>query len=159
MNAPTPLPVYFAYGSNLDPEQMGARCPGHKVLCRAILHDHALVVRGHSRSWGGAVATVEHAPGSMVHGVVFELTPGHYEALDHYEGYLGPQHPDNFYDRVRRTVQLELNEPLEVETYVMRPRPSGLPSRRYRWAILDGMRRHSLAAVAMQAIEATPVCD
>ena len=160
MGAPmTTLPVYFAYGSNLDPGQMSARCPGHRVLCRAILPDHALVFRGHSKRWGGAVATVEHAPGSMVHGVVFEMTPEDYASLDRHEGFEGPQHPDNFYDRVRRTVQIEIHEPLEVETYVMRPRPAGLPSRAYRWAIVSGMRAHSLAPAAIAAVEATPVCD
>ena len=63
---PVPLPVYFAYGSNLDPDVMRARCPAHRYLCRAILHDHVLVFRGRDPEWGGAVATVEHAPGSMV---------------------------------------------------------------------------------------------
>ena len=156
---PVPLPVYFAYGSNLDPEVMRARCPAHRYLCRAILHDHVLVFRGREREWGGAVATVEHAPGSMVHGVVYELTPADYDFLDRAQTYLGPQHAANLYDRVRRTVVLELNEPLEVELYLMRPRPSGLPSRRYRWTLLTGMRRHSLPAPVIAAIEATPVCD
>jgi hypothetical protein len=156
---PVPLPVYFAYGSNLDPETMRARCPAHRFLCRAILHDHVLVFRGHDREWGGAVATVEHAPGSMVHGVVHELTASDFESLDRVQTYLGPQHTANLHDRVRRTVVLELNEPLEVETYLMRPRPAGLPSRRYRWTLLTGMRCHSLPAPVIAAIEATPVCD
>ncbi len=154
-----PLPVYFAYGSNLDPDVMRARCPAYRLLCRAILHDHVLVFRGRDREWGGAVATAEHAPGSMVHGVVYELTPEDFVSLDRVQTYLGPQHAANLYDRVRRTVVLELNEPLEVETYLMRPRPTGLPSRRYRWTLLTGMRRHSLPAPVIAALEATPVCD
>ena len=101
MPAPPPLPVYFAYGSNLEPDQMRARCPGSRVLCRAILPDHVLVFRGFSRDWEGAVATVEPAPGEVVHGVVFEVTPADVESLDRYEGYLGPQHAANLYDRVR----------------------------------------------------------
>ena len=54
---------------------MRARCPQSRVLCRAILPDHVLVFRGFSRDWEGAVATVEPAPGEVVHGVVFEVTP------------------------------------------------------------------------------------
>jgi len=159
MPAPTPLPVYFAYGSNLEPDQMRTRCPESRILCRAILPDHVLVFRGFSRDWEGAVATVEPAPGEVVHGVVFEVTPADIDSLDRYENYLGPQHAANLYDRVRRTVQLELNEPLVVETYIMRPRPAGLPSRRYRWAILSGMRKHSLSPHAIATVEAVPTRD
>jgi gamma-glutamylcyclotransferase (GGCT)/AIG2-like uncharacterized protein YtfP len=153
------LPLYFAYGSNLEPEQMERRCPGHRVLCRAILHDHALRFHGFSKSWGGAVATIEHVPGAMVHGVVFELTPANFEALDRYEDCRGEGHPDNFYDRVRLPLQLEFGETIEAFTYIMRPQPAGRPSRAYRWAILTGMRHHSLPTIAIEPLEAMPTVD
>ena len=48
---------YFAFGSNLDQEQMRARCPSAKLLGPAVLPGHALAFAGYSHRWGGAVAT------------------------------------------------------------------------------------------------------
>ncbi|MGH7725375.1 MAG: gamma-glutamylcyclotransferase family protein [Candidatus Eiseniibacteriota bacterium] len=153
------LPLYFAYGSNLEPEQMEMRCPGYRLLCRAILHDHVLRFQGHSRIWGGAIATIEHTPGAMVHGVVFELAPDQFNALDRSEGCVAPGHPDNQYDRVQLPVQLEYGEWIQVFTYIMRPQTPGRPSRSYRWAILKGMRHYSLPITAIEALEAEPTVD
>lgn len=157
--AATVLPLYFAYGSNLEPVQMERRCPGHRVLCRAMLHDHALAFHGTSRDWGGAVATCVPAPGRTLHGVVFELTAAHFAALDAYEDCHGPGDPRNLYHRVRVAVELENREAIEVFTYVMAPAPPGRPSRAYRWAILSGMRHHGLPAAAIDELERTKTID
>ena len=152
-------PLYFAYGSNLEPRQMAARCPGHRVVGRAVLRGHGLRFRGHGRDWAGAVATVEPAPGHDVHGVVFELTDVHYASLDGYEGYDGPGAATNLYDRVPARVEIEGGDAADVLTYRMRPAPEGAPSRRYRDAILAGMRPHGLPATAIAALEAVPVAE
>src|SRR4030095_9407406 len=34
--------LYFAYGSDLDPAEMKAMCPGHHVVGLALLADHRL---------------------------------------------------------------------------------------------------------------------
>ena len=155
----TSLPLYFAYGPNLEPREMELRCPGHRVLCRAILHDHALRFHGFSKARGSALATVEHAPGESVHGVVYELAPGDFPLLDHSEGCLEPGHPDNRADRVQLPVGLENGEPVEVFTYILRPEAPGRPSRAYRWAMLAGMRHHGLPPSAIAALEAEPTAD
>lgn len=147
---------YFAYGSNLEPRQMAKRCPGHRVLGRAVLRDHAIRFRGYGRDWAGAVATVEPLPGHDVHGVVFELTEAHYRALDQYEGRDGEGAPTNLYDRVPVRVRMEDGRQVEVDTYVMRLDPEGTPSRRYRDAILAGMRHHGLPAEAIAELESHP---
>ncbi|MEO6463813.1 MAG: gamma-glutamylcyclotransferase family protein [Candidatus Eisenbacteria bacterium] len=155
---PADLPLYFAYGSNLDPAQMEIRCPGHRVLCRARLHDHVLAFHGESRTWGGAVASVDPRAGSIVHGVVYELGAGDFERLDRAEGYVAPGDSRNSYERVQMPVELENGEMLEVFTYVRSgPEPAGLPTRDYRWAILSGMRHHGLPAEAIAAVSALEV--
>lgn len=156
---PSELPLYFAYGANLDPEQMMLRCPGFRYLCRAILPDHALQFQGFDRTWGGALATIEHTPAAMVHGIVYEIPPAQFEALDRAEGCLGPGHADNVYDRVQLPVELENGEAIEVFTYLMRPFPPGRPSRAYRWAMLVGMRRYGLPPPVIAALEAEPTVD
>lgn len=145
--------LYFAYGSNLDPAQMAERCPGHRVVGRAVLPDHVVRFRGYGRDWEGAVATVEPLPGHDVHGVVFALTPEHYASLDFYEGYDGVGAVSNLYDRVPRRVRMENGAYVDVLTYVIRPLAQGAPSRRYRDAIVRGMRHHGLPAAAIAEIE------
>ncbi len=156
--APAAPALYFAYGSNLEPVQMAARCPGHRVVGRAVLGDHALAFRGYGRDWAGAVATIEPRAGSRVHGVVFAITEAHYAALDEYEGYDGPGAASNLYDRVAALVEMEDGRTVPVETYAMRPgqEPAGAPSTRYRDAIVAGMRHHGLSAAAIAALEAVP---
>jgi hypothetical protein len=153
------LPLYFAYGANLDPRQLELWCPGHRVLCRAILHDHAVRFHGFSKTWGGATAAIEHAPGQSAHGVVFELSPAGFVALDRAEGCLEPGHPDNLADRVQLPVELENGESIEVFTHLPRPLPPGLPSRAYRWAMLVGMRHHGLPASVIAALETGATAD
>ena len=65
---------YFAYGSNLDPDQMLLRCPDHVVVGLAELRDHRLVFPLTSHDWGGGVASVGVAHGSTVWGMVYDLS-------------------------------------------------------------------------------------
>ena len=65
---PAPPPrLYFAYGSNLAFRQMATRCPGSTYVGRAVLPDYRWQIneRGY--------ANILPAPGSSVHGLVFEL--------------------------------------------------------------------------------------
>lgn len=79
--------LYFAYGSNLDPRQMRARCPGADVAGRAVLANHTLAFGGFSRRWGGAVATVLRARrGGHVEGLLYLLPRTDLLALDGFEG-------------------------------------------------------------------------
>ena len=153
----TKPPLYFAYGSNLNPVQMAARCPGHRVLGRASLPGYALRFRGYGRDWAGAVGTVEPAPGQVVHGVLFELTPEHYATLDEYEGYDGPGAASNLYDRVEIEVVREDGTSVPCLTYVIRPLAEGLPSRAYRDAIVAGLLHHGLPAEYIAAVSSFAV--
>ncbi len=136
---------YFAYGSNLDPEQMKSRCPGHRELGRARLVDWKLFFRGQSERWdGGAVATIESFPGARVWGALFQLTDEDFRQLDTYEGFYGVGDPDNFYDQVTIMVIRADDVPVEALTYKMRSDPPGSPSKRYLERILAGAGHHSL---------------
>ena len=159
MPASHPLPLYFAYGSNLHVPQMTRRCPGHRVVGRARLVEHALCFRGHSRDWGGAVATVELARGEAVWGVVFTLTADDYTSLDRYENYFGPGAPKNMYDRLSVRLLLEDGREVDALTYVMRPQAGGAPSRRYLGTIVDGGRQHGLPADYVAALARTKTVD
>ena len=71
--------IYFAYGSNMCPEQMARRCPGGQALGQAELRDWRFLIN--TRTY----ATIEARPGAATHGVLWSLTPEHITELDHYE--------------------------------------------------------------------------
>jgi gamma-glutamylcyclotransferase (GGCT)/AIG2-like uncharacterized protein YtfP len=103
---------YFAYGSNLDGEQMYARCPTASAVTTAFLEGHALVFAGHSRRWGGAVATVAPVEGRRVPGVIYEIDEAGLGALDRHEGV-----PDH-YQRVLVAVVAPSGKLFDAWTYI-----------------------------------------
>ena len=157
--------LYFAYGSNLDPEQMTQRCPGHAVVGLAELRDHKLTFPLTSHDWGGGVASVGVAHGGSVWGVVYELSEADVASLDQYEGYKGPGNQHNVYDRETASVQLvraddgSFPRRLRPAIYLARPANPSAPSRRYLDALLRGARHHRLPDDYVTRLAATPVVD
>ena len=76
--------LYFAYGSNINLEQMAHRCPDAQIVGPVTLENYELRFRG------SGFATVTPKNGSVVHGLLWKLTPESERALDRYEGY--PRH-------------------------------------------------------------------
>ena len=153
---------YFAYGSNLDPVQMGSRCPAARTAGLAALHDHRLAFPRYSEAWDGGSSGVVPTHGATVWGVLFEVTEECLATLDRYEGFLGPGHPDNHYDREQVTVELTRPDdgsfPRRVRawTFIARPAKPTPPSRRYLDTILRGARHHRLPEDYVAALEAVP---
>ena len=142
--------LYFAYGSNLDPEQMRERCPHHVVVGLAVLHDHKVAFPLYSNQWGSGVAGVVRAHGEKVWGVLYELDDEDLAALDVFEDWKGPRNQHNLYERETVTVELvrpdDGSVPRRVRAYTYLPRvanPSP-PSRRYLDTVLRGARHHRL---------------
>ena len=76
----------FAYGSNVDGDQMHARCPSARLIGTATLPGHALAFAGYSVSRASPVATVFACAGLQVPGALFSVTPRDLALLDRYEG-------------------------------------------------------------------------
>ena len=69
--------LYFAYGANMHPGQIKARCLGAGFVTVARLPGHKLAFFGASTVWDGALETVVPAPGREVWGVVYSaFAPG-----------------------------------------------------------------------------------
>jgi gamma-glutamylcyclotransferase (GGCT)/AIG2-like uncharacterized protein YtfP len=77
---------YFAYGSNLDADQMRERCPSSRVIARARLDGHRLGFTHFSKRWGGGSADLIPEPDAVVWGVVYGLDADDLERLDRFEG-------------------------------------------------------------------------
>jgi gamma-glutamylcyclotransferase (GGCT)/AIG2-like uncharacterized protein YtfP len=137
--------LYFAYGSNLDADQMRARCPGSHPLFRARLEDHRLGFTYLSRKWRGGAADVLPAQGECVWGVVYALSDDDWPKLDSFE--VG-------YARAQRRVLDDDDRAHDITTYVVVEKGRFPPTREYldkilRWGAhwrfpepyLDALRR------------------
>ena len=82
----TKTTTVFAYGSNLDEQQMRARCPSTAFEGRARLQNHALVFGGYSARWDGAVASLGRLEGAALEGVLYRITEEDLARLDAFEG-------------------------------------------------------------------------
>lgn len=72
--------LYFAYGSNMSPNQMVRRCPGARLLGRAVLGDWRLIIT-HRGS-----ANIVPERGAEVHGVAWRFENRHIGLMDRWEG-------------------------------------------------------------------------
>ncbi|GEO98292.1 gamma-glutamylcyclotransferase family protein [Methylobacterium haplocladii] len=77
------MPLYFAYGANMDAAEMAIRCPGSRLIGRGRLNRHRFIIMKEG------YASVVRAPGSTVWGVLWELSLSDVPALDRYEGVAG----------------------------------------------------------------------
>lgn len=157
--------LYFAYGSNLDPDQMKQRCPSHQVVGLAALHDHKLSFPRTSHAWGGGVASIQLAHGSTLWGMVYELSEADMAALDDYEGWQGPADQHNVYDRELMFVELtrpddgSFSRRLRAWVYVARASNPAPPSRRYLDTVLKGARHFGLPEDYIIELESTETAD
>ncbi len=142
--------LYFSFGSNLDPGQMQTRCPGHRVVGMAVLHDHKLIFPIFSNSWGGGVASLQLSHGNEVWGMLYELSEEDLRRLDGFEDFHGPGDPHNLYEREPIWVELKRPEdgsvPRRVKAmaYLAHTANPSAPSRRYMDAVIRGARAHRL---------------
>ena len=146
--------LYFAYGSNMHPGQMRKRCPGCTFVAAATLRDHRLVFSRLWAAWGGGgVADIQPAPGSVVEGIVWDITETHRRALDEYEEY------PKAYTRKDVVVETFDGRPLTAFAYVARPAGIHNPRRRYLRQIIDGACAHGLSPEYIALLEAIPTKD
>ena len=138
--------LYFAYGSNINLDQMAQRCPDAQVVGPVTLENYELLFHGNLRGTG--VATIAPMEGSTVHGLLWNITPECERALDHYEGY------PHLYEKELVTVRDRKGQEHTVMAYVMTElcKEPSIPSFYYYGGILEGYRQHGLpTASLMQA--------
>lgn len=139
--------LYFAYGSNMDLEQLRERIGEVKDGAPAILNGYEL--RFNKRSvkdeYGRANLIIE--PDVITEGVIFELTKKQFTQMDRREG--------EGYQRRDISVQVA-GDVREAQTYfaVADFIADGLrPSNEYLVHILDGAREHLLSNSYMEKIK------
>ena len=130
--------MYFAYGSNINLEQMAYRCPAAKVIGPVTLEGYELTFRG--RTDGSGVANIEPKEGASVPGLLWRITPQCEIALDRYEG------TPRLYVQQDVTVRDSKGKQHTVMAYVMTDlfREAALPSPFYFNGIREGYRQNGM---------------
>ena len=138
--------LYFAYGSNMDREQMSRRCPGAEYVGAASLPGYRFIVNGRG------YATVRTASASEAPGVLWRLQPSDEAALDRYEGY-----PGGLYDKAYRAVSDAAGTRTQALVYIdHRNHTLGAPQGGYLEQILASAQSHSLPASHIELLRAWP---
>ncbi|NLU81868.1 gamma-glutamylcyclotransferase [Rhodococcus sp. HNM0569] len=128
------MPIYAAYGSNMDPEQMMQRCPHSPMAGTGWLHGWRLTFSGGDIGWEGALATVVEDlddPEAKVFVVLYDVPSEDEQRLDRWEGSeLG------IHRKIRVRIETQ-DGPTLAWLYVMDAYEGGLPSARYLGVMAD----------------------
>jgi len=145
----------FAYGSNLNAEDLGRWCatqgrpnPGLEFVSTAVLPDHELAFTHYSAARQGGVLDVRRRRGQGVEGAVYRVPPGAWATLDAKEG------APNVYERVPACVIDPHGVLLQVYTYRIRaagPVRFVTPRAEYLNVVARGLSVHGLSEVALQS--------
>ena len=149
------MPLYFAYGSNMDEWQMRQRCPGAKFKFVAKMERWRLCFPRFSKKRCGGVASIEQAEGETVWGVVFEIPDAELPLLDKSEGY-DPKRPSNknSYNRVEMQVTDTGGERHKCHVYVANADKPYRPSRDcYLNYIIRGAEEHQARGIPASYIQ------
>lgn len=131
--------LYFAYGSNMNLNQMAFRCPDAQVVDTIRLEGYRLAFR--ENGGGAGVATILPEEGSHVDGVLWRISERDEQHLDHYEGF------PFLYGKEPVTVTEQDGVRREVMAYTMNSPYKdvpALPSQPYLSGILHGCRQNGI---------------
>ena len=136
------MPLYFAYGSNMDAAAMALRCPASRLVGQGRLQRHRFVIMREG------YASVVREPAETVWGVLWELALADVPALDRYEGvagglYVKAYQPVSTCGGVRRAL-----------VYLGRNAGPGLPRPGYLEAVLAAGEAAQLPASYLRQIRA-----
>jgi AIG2-like family len=135
------MPLYFAYGANMNASAMARRCPRSKALGLARLVRHRLAVM--REGW----LTVARDPRSAVHGVLWDLALADVAALDSYEGL-----PQGLYAKLTQPVVTNRG-PRQAIVYLGANAGPGAARPDYIADVIAGARSWPLPAEAIEALE------
>lgn len=152
---------YFAYGSNMNWDQLKERCPSARFVGIGVLRDYRLAFTRRSENRGCGVSDAVPEKGKAVWGVVFEIQDTDVGRLDVAEGYR-PGRTKNSYWRKECHVFIHGDEkqPMAVVSYFGDPQENPpLPNSKYRNLLLSGARRWQLPDAYIKQLELIEVAD
>jgi Gamma-glutamyl cyclotransferase, AIG2-like len=136
------MPLYFAYGSNMDAAAMARRCPRSKPIGLARLERHRLAIMREG------FLTVVRAPRSTVHGLLWDLALADVPALDRYEGL-----SNGLYAKILQPVAASGGAKRAL-VYVGANSGPGAPNPDYMAGVLAAARGAGIPGAGIAALEA-----
>lgn len=134
--------LYFAYGSNMDPQQFRRRCPGSDFVGTGVLRGYEWYITDRG------VASIRPSPDGQVHGVLARLTQSDETNLDHLEGV-----KLDLYRREFLTVEVGNGGRVDVLVYVSNDEAFGSPRPDYLERVVAGAQHHGLPDAAIAHIQ------
>ena len=138
---------YFAYGSNMSPEQMVARVPHAERIGIGMLNGYALGFTRRGSYRPGGVASVVRADASRVYGVVWRLTALELASLDEAED-------PSAYRRRTAEVRFPDGTPVVAHVYEAIPEGTFAPDREYLKLIISAAEDAGLPSEYVQQVQA-----
>jgi cation transport regulator ChaC len=138
---------YFAYGSNMAPAQMTARCPSALMVCVVVLTGHRLVFNRSGSYRPGGVANIEPAPGERVYGVMWKLARDEFQSLDQTED-------PRAYRRERLRVHSQDGQPYDCHAYLAMADQADVPDCNYLDTLIQAGRDVGLPPEYLAGLDA-----
>jgi hypothetical protein len=135
------MPLYFAYGANMNVAAMARRCPRSRAVGPARLARHRLVVM--REGW----LTVARDPRSAADGVLWDLALADVASLDRYEGL-----PQGLYAKVIQPVVTKRGARQAI-VYIGANAGPGAARPDYIAEVIAAARSWPLSAEAIEALE------
>jgi gamma-glutamylcyclotransferase (GGCT)/AIG2-like uncharacterized protein YtfP len=129
------MPLYFAYGSNMDMAALQSRCPQAKALGRARLAGHRFFIMAEG------FASVAPDRSTDAHGVLYDVSFGDLSSLDRYE-----EIGRGLYTKISQPVLRHGKAPVRALVYIGRIRAAGRPKPGYMEGVLAAAKRWDLPA-------------
>jgi len=136
------MPLYFAYGANMDADAMTRRCPRSKPLGVARLARRRFAIM--PNGWGNVVAD----PRGVVHGVLWDLALADVPALDAFENVA-----TGLYAKVVQPVLKQGGGSARALVYIGQGE-GGTPRAEYIGSIITVARAWNLPAAYVRQLEA-----
>jgi len=137
------MPLYFAYGSNMDVAAMQRRCVRSRPLGRAVLPRHRLVIMKEG------YASVVRDGGRSVHGVLWDVALSDIRPLDAYESV-----STGLYTKVSQPVLREGAAAVRALLYVGRGNGGGKPLDGYMEAVLAAAKSWAMPEAYLRDLAA-----
>ena len=144
------MPLYAAYGSNMDPARMGERCPHSPLRTTGWLVGWRLTFGGEEHGWDGALATLVQDPLEQVFVAVYDVTGDDEARLDTWESA-----DSGLYRKTKVRVDTLVGEQV-AWTYVLDAYEGGLPSAIYLGTLADAAEAADAPADYVTALRGRP---
>jgi len=138
---------YFAYGSNMNWEQMQRRCPSAQFVCVACLKNYRFAIARHSRLRNCGTANIFADAGSEVWGIVYDVGEQDLTILDGFE---------DGYRREKAFVLAagDTQSSVDVLVYIAEREDNvPLPNPEYKRLIVEGAKHWNMPAFYCSMLE------